>query len=142
MADRARLAEFLGHRPPRHRQPGLRLLEGSVRQHGRALRRRRSLRCDEAAGVFSRHAGIPLGLGPAAAGGLLRLNEGHRHHRLLGHAAILTTALLWGSLIPLLDILLAHIDVYALSMIRYSVAGLLLLGGAIVGGGTAWLRGL
>jgi drug/metabolite transporter (DMT)-like permease len=70
------------------------------------------------------------------------LNEGHRHHRLLGHAAILTTALLWGSLIPLLDILLAHIDVYALSMIRYSVAGLLLLGGAIVGGGTAWLRGL
>src|SRR5258705_10531368 len=69
MADGAGLAELLGHRPPRHRQPGLRLLEGSVRQHGGALRRRRSLRCDEGAGVFSRLAGIPLGVGTAAAGG-------------------------------------------------------------------------
>ncbi len=70
------------------------------------------------------------------------MSESHRRHRLLGHAAILTTALLWGSLIPLLDILLAHIDLFALSMIRYDVAGLLLLGAVIVTGGTAWLRGL
>lgn len=65
-----------------------------------------------------------------------------RHYRLLGHAAILTTALLWGSLIPLLDILLAHIDVFALSMIRYGTAGVLLLAALIVGGGTTWLRAL
>jgi drug/metabolite transporter (DMT)-like permease len=70
------------------------------------------------------------------------LSEPHRHHRLLGHAAILTTAVLWGSLIPLFDILLAHIDLFALSMIRYDVAGLLLLGGVVITGGTAWLRGL
>ncbi len=70
------------------------------------------------------------------------MSEGHRRRRLLGHAAILTTAVLWGSLIPLLDVLLAHIDVYALSMIRYGIAGLLLLGGAVAAGGTAWLRGL
>jgi drug/metabolite transporter (DMT)-like permease len=70
------------------------------------------------------------------------LSENHRHHRLLGHAAILTTAVLWGSLIPLLDILLAHIDLFALSMIRYDVAGLLLLGVVVITSGTAWLRGL
>jgi drug/metabolite transporter (DMT)-like permease len=70
------------------------------------------------------------------------LNESHRHHRLLGHAAILTTAVLWGSLIPLLDVLLAHIDIFALSMIRYDIASLLLLGAVVVTGGTAWLRDL
>jgi drug/metabolite transporter (DMT)-like permease len=62
--------------------------------------------------------------------------------RLLGHAAVLTTALLWGSLIPFLDILLAHIDVFALSMIRYGVAGTLLLGGLLIWRGAAWLRPL
>jgi drug/metabolite transporter (DMT)-like permease len=63
-------------------------------------------------------------------------------HRLLGHVAILTTVLLWGSLIPLLDILLAHFDVYALSAIRYGTAGILLLGGLVAIGGGAWLRRL
>jgi len=63
-----------------------------------------------------------------------------RRRRLLGHAAILTTVVLWGSLIPLLDILLAHIDVFALSMIRYGAAGLLLVGGLVVAGGIGWLR--
>src|SRR5471030_1298379 len=132
MAARAGLAEFLGHRPPRHRQPGLRLLEGPVRQHRRALHRRRSVRRDEGAGVFSRHAGIPLGLGAAGARGFSRLSPPHRHHRLLGHVAILTTALLWGSLIPLLDILLDHFDAFALSMIRYGSAGVLLLGAIVI----------
>ncbi len=63
-------------------------------------------------------------------------------HRLLGHLAILTTALLWGSLIPLLDILLAYFDVYALSAIRYGIAGVLLLGGLVAIGGGGWLRRL
>jgi drug/metabolite transporter (DMT)-like permease len=71
----------------------------------------------------------------------LRHRREHHHH-LLGHAAILTTALLWGSLIPLFDLLLAHIDIFALSMIRYGIASALLLGGLAIGGGTAWLRGL
>ena len=63
-------------------------------------------------------------------------------HRLLGHIAILTTALLWGSLIPLIDILLEHFDAYALSAIRYGIAGVLLLGGLVIVGGGAWLRHL
>jgi len=46
-------------------------------------------------------------------------------------------------LIPLFDILLAHINLFALSMIRYDVAGLLLLGGGVViTAAPAWLRGL
>jgi len=65
-----------------------------------------------------------------------------QRRRLLGHAAILTTALLWGSLIPVLDILLAYMDVFALSMIRYGIAGLLLVGGLIIAGGIDWLRPL
>jgi drug/metabolite transporter (DMT)-like permease len=65
-----------------------------------------------------------------------------RRRRLPGHVAIMTTALLWGSLIPLLDILLAHIDVFALSMIRYGTAGLLLVGALVVAGGIGWLRDL
>lgn len=68
--------------------------------------------------------------------------EPDHRHRLAGHAAILTTVLLWGSLIPLLDILLVHFDVYALSAIRYSIAGILLLGGLVTIGDGAWLRRL
>jgi drug/metabolite transporter (DMT)-like permease len=61
---------------------------------------------------------------------------------MLGHAAILTTVLLWGSLIPLLDILLGHFDAYALSAVRYGTAGVLLLGGIVIVDGGAWLRRL
>jgi drug/metabolite transporter (DMT)-like permease len=91
-------------------------------------------------------------MGPGGAGGFLRLNDRgasgrgwsdeDARPRLPGHAAILTTVVLWGSLIPLLDVLLAHIDVFALSMIRYGVAGTLLLGGLWIWRGTAWLRTL
>jgi drug/metabolite transporter (DMT)-like permease len=70
------------------------------------------------------------------------LRQREPHHPLLGHLAILTTVVLWGSLIPLLDILLVHFDVYALSAIRYGAAGILLLGGLVVIGGGAWLRRL
>jgi len=70
------------------------------------------------------------------------LKQPASRHRLLGHLAILTTALLWGSLIPLLDILLAYFDVYALSAIRYGIAGVLLLGGLVAIGGGGWLRRL
>src|SRR5260221_1735802 len=142
MAAIAGLAQFLGHRPPRHRQPGLRLLEGPVRQYRRALYRRRPLRCEQAGRVFPRLAGIPFGLGPGDAGGFPGLKQPASRHRLLGHLAILTTALLWGSLIPLLDILLAYFDVYALSAIRYGIAGVLLLGGLVAIGGGGWLRRL
>src|SRR5260221_6099928 len=142
MAAIAGLAKFLGHRPPRHRQPGLRLLEGPVRQYRRALYRRRPLRCEQAGRVFPRLAGIPFGLGPGDAGGFPGLKQPASRHRLLGHLAILTTALLWGSLIPLLDILLAYFDVYALSAIRYGIAGVLLLGGLVAIGGGGWLRRL
>src|SRR6266851_997326 len=142
MAAIAGLAQFLGHRPPRHRQPGLRLLEGPVRQYRRALCRRRPLRCEQAGRVFPRLAGIPFGLGRGDAGGFPGLKQPASRHRLLGHLAILTTALLWGSLIPLLDILLAYFDVYALSAIRYGAAGILLLGGLVAIGGGGWLRRL
>jgi drug/metabolite transporter (DMT)-like permease len=54
----------------------------------------------------------------------------------------MTTTLLWGSLIPLLDILLGHFDVYALSAIRYGTAGVLLLGGLVIVDGGTWLRRL
>jgi len=70
------------------------------------------------------------------------LKQPASRHRLLGHLAILTTALLWGSLIPLLDILLAYFDVYALSAIRYGIAGVLLLGGLVAIGGGGGLRRL
>jgi hypothetical protein len=69
------------------------------------------------------------------------LIEPEHRHRLAGHAAILTTVLLWGSLIPLLDILLVHFDVYALSAIRYGAAGILLLGGLVAIGFLRLCRG-
>jgi drug/metabolite transporter (DMT)-like permease len=70
------------------------------------------------------------------------LSQPAGRHRLLGHVAILTTALLWGSLIPLLDILLRYFDAYALSAVRYGIAGVLLLGGIVILDGGAWLRRL
>jgi drug/metabolite transporter (DMT)-like permease len=62
-------------------------------------------------------------------------------HALAGHGAILLTAVLWGSLIPLLGILLSHFDAYALSAFRYGIATLLLAPALLLGGG-GWLRGL
>jgi drug/metabolite transporter (DMT)-like permease len=58
-----------------------------------------------------------------------------------GHAAMLVATLLWGTLIPLLDILLAHFDAYALSALRYGIAGVLLVP-MLVFGDAGFLRSL
>jgi drug/metabolite transporter (DMT)-like permease len=43
-------------------------------------------------------------------------------HALLGHGAILVTVLVWGSLIPLIDVLLGVFDPFSLSALRYTAA--------------------
>jgi drug/metabolite transporter (DMT)-like permease len=43
-------------------------------------------------------------------------------HTLPGHGAILVTVLLWGSLIPFLNMLLAEFDAFTLSLLRYGIA--------------------
>jgi drug/metabolite transporter (DMT)-like permease len=58
-----------------------------------------------------------------------------------GHAAMLVTTVLWGTLIPLLDILLAHFDAYSLSALRYGIAGVLLVP-MLVFGEAGFLRSL
>jgi drug/metabolite transporter (DMT)-like permease len=43
-------------------------------------------------------------------------------YALLGHGAILLTVLVWGSLIPLIDVLLGLFDPFSLSALRYTAA--------------------
>jgi drug/metabolite transporter (DMT)-like permease len=55
------------------------------------------------------------------------------------HAALLATMLVWGTLIPVVGALLAYVDAYAMSAIRYGLGAVVLMALTLARFGSAWL---
>src|SRR5438105_182286 len=58
------------------------------------------------------------------------------------HAALLATMLVWGTLIPVVGVLLAYVDPYAMSAIRYGLGAIVLMAIVLMRFGADWLPGL
>ncbi|MBI1778046.1 MAG: DMT family transporter [Proteobacteria bacterium] len=63
-------------------------------------------------------------------------------HQASAHLALLATMLVWGTLIPVVGVLLTYMDAYAMSAARYGLGALVLLALTFARFGTAWLAGL
>jgi drug/metabolite transporter (DMT)-like permease len=55
------------------------------------------------------------------------------------HAALLATMLVWGTLIPVVGVLLAYVDAYAMSAIRYGLGAAVLMALTLARFGAGWL---